>query len=355
MHDCPNYDALSYCWGTAPRSLTILCNGRELPVTVTVASAILRLQLRGYKYPWLDAICINQDDLPERESQVQVMQSIYGRATRVWIWIGGDEATDAYGFASRIAFPTLELYAKDPSAAAVARQGRPVPQYREWTTTSTDKSGVTSTHHHNDTREIGFVKTDNVVQRQQNKFTAALEHILQQPCFDRVWCVQEAIMGRRAIVLSGPHEIEWDRFCRGLQVAVQSDESCQQTWGALRRDSLIARRALNMAVYQRPKSEGDPASFLLDLLFKYRARKATDPRDKVYTLLGIVAHFFSESGIAVSYTKEARDVYRDTSVYISSKTCTLHMLSACGQRVPLNSTLSWVPDWSFNDALPKPF
>jgi hypothetical protein len=41
---------------------------------------------------WIDAVCINQEDLSERESQIQIMSKIYGHANRVIIWLG--EATD---------------------------------------------------------------------------------------------------------------------------------------------------------------------------------------------------------------------------------------------------------------------
>jgi hypothetical protein len=41
-----------------------------------------------WKYFWIDAICINQDDIPERNSQVQMMGDIYTNATFVMIWLG---------------------------------------------------------------------------------------------------------------------------------------------------------------------------------------------------------------------------------------------------------------------------
>ena len=37
---CPTYNALSYCWGTAPRDLPLLCNGYTINITPTVLEAL---------------------------------------------------------------------------------------------------------------------------------------------------------------------------------------------------------------------------------------------------------------------------------------------------------------------------
>jgi len=44
---------------------------------------------------WVDSICINQDDEQERETQVSLMQEIYGSASLVYVWLGpGDRNSD---------------------------------------------------------------------------------------------------------------------------------------------------------------------------------------------------------------------------------------------------------------------
>lgn len=39
---------------------------------------------------WVDAICINQEDLEERSAQVQIMPDIYSNASCVIVWLGDD-------------------------------------------------------------------------------------------------------------------------------------------------------------------------------------------------------------------------------------------------------------------------
>ncbi|KXJ87678.1 heterokaryon incompatibility protein-domain-containing protein, partial [Microdochium bolleyi] len=73
----PEYTALSYTWGTGEPSKAILLNGTLFPVRDNL-----------YQLWWIDAICINQDDISERSSQVALMRRIYRQASRIVIWLG---------------------------------------------------------------------------------------------------------------------------------------------------------------------------------------------------------------------------------------------------------------------------
>lgn len=45
-------------------------------------------QQERHKYYWIDAICIDQEDVLERGHQVDMMSSIYSKATTVFAWLG---------------------------------------------------------------------------------------------------------------------------------------------------------------------------------------------------------------------------------------------------------------------------
>ncbi|KAF7870193.1 uncharacterized protein EAF02_009383 [Botrytis sinoallii] len=51
-----------------------------------------RLKITERTLFWIDAICINQDDLDERSQQVLLMGSIYKNASRVTVWLGEEVA-----------------------------------------------------------------------------------------------------------------------------------------------------------------------------------------------------------------------------------------------------------------------
>lgn len=86
------YEALSYVWGSPEKLWPISIEGDDLTVTANLHVALSHLRDRFVeRLLWVDAICINQKDLKERERQVQSMAKVYAKATRVVVWLG--EAT----------------------------------------------------------------------------------------------------------------------------------------------------------------------------------------------------------------------------------------------------------------------
>jgi hypothetical protein len=46
---------------------------------------------------WIDTVCINQTDLPERAQQVRLMAQIYNKAVTVYVWIVQHEGNSELG------------------------------------------------------------------------------------------------------------------------------------------------------------------------------------------------------------------------------------------------------------------
>ncbi len=89
------YEALSYVWGDKNGSVPITCDGRELLVTPNCASALRHLRHKlTRRVLWIDAICIDQLSVEERNCQVPLMGEIYTTARKVIIWLGPSEAKD---------------------------------------------------------------------------------------------------------------------------------------------------------------------------------------------------------------------------------------------------------------------
>ena len=99
----PLYQALSYCWGSPDRSVTLRCNGFKLGISTNLAEGLRKLyaysgKIRREKHSaearwdksrwfWVDQICINQEDNAERTQQVRIMRSIYKRSTHTIVWL----------------------------------------------------------------------------------------------------------------------------------------------------------------------------------------------------------------------------------------------------------------------------
>ncbi|KAL6904030.1 heterokaryon incompatibility domain-containing protein [Trichoderma evansii] len=107
LNDNPEYEALSYCWGPPKPSYDIFIhvnnnnsnnteNNEDQPdesiYSFTVGRNLrkalddLRHQDRS-RLIWNDAICINQKDIVEKGYQIQLMHQIYTRANVVCAWL----------------------------------------------------------------------------------------------------------------------------------------------------------------------------------------------------------------------------------------------------------------------------
>lgn len=100
------YTALSYVW-EPPSNMsgseddTLVVNGEAIPARKNLLSALRVFRTRkDTTYLWVDAVCINQDDLEEKMTQIKLMGDIYSLAERTVIWLGpagndSDVAMDA--------------------------------------------------------------------------------------------------------------------------------------------------------------------------------------------------------------------------------------------------------------------
>ncbi|KAF2494553.1 hypothetical protein BU16DRAFT_425519, partial [Lophium mytilinum] len=88
LNDKPVYEALSYTWQKDQSGfleVTIICNDQCIKVTPNLHDALLHLRRRSRRRTaiWIDSICINQNDLRERNAQVNMMGRIFDSARQV--------------------------------------------------------------------------------------------------------------------------------------------------------------------------------------------------------------------------------------------------------------------------------
>jgi hypothetical protein len=71
LHSNPDYEALSYTWGELEGLICILVDGHICEVRPDLEIALRHLCLEDKdRVLWIDALCINQDDISERNAQV---------------------------------------------------------------------------------------------------------------------------------------------------------------------------------------------------------------------------------------------------------------------------------------------
>ena len=91
LSQSPQYEALSYEWGTPLDLDWVTVNGCQYQLRRNLHSALVQLRpakTDSKRKLFVDAICINQDDMEERSTQVQLMGEIYKKAASVLVWLG---------------------------------------------------------------------------------------------------------------------------------------------------------------------------------------------------------------------------------------------------------------------------
>ncbi|KAM7182616.1 hypothetical protein V8F33_014169 [Rhypophila sp. PSN 637] len=94
------------------------------------------------------------------------------------------------------------------------------------------------------------------------------------------------------------------------------------------------------------------APTLLEVLCVKRPTDATNPRDNVYSLLGVAKNHFigllelpSGENVVLDYSRPVEKVYKDVVQHIVKKTNSLNILCACQNPDRTNGLPSWAPDW----------
>lgn len=115
--DAPvRYEALSYVWGQPARSRTVICEGNSISVTDNLFDALQALRLHNKpRRLWIDAICIDQQDNKERQTQVQYMPHIFRQASQAIFWIGTENLLtgEAFQLLSRLVLARQKVF-RDP-------------------------------------------------------------------------------------------------------------------------------------------------------------------------------------------------------------------------------------------------
>lgn len=111
LESCPRYVALSYEWGEVVPQVEIMISGvsslirHNLSLFLRVLQAKMKRKTLSHDLClWIDAICIDQEDVSERNAQVSIMGQIYQRADSVLAWLGWPQGWDprpAFDFIER--------------------------------------------------------------------------------------------------------------------------------------------------------------------------------------------------------------------------------------------------------------
>ncbi|KAK4903161.1 hypothetical protein LTR27_000089 [Elasticomyces elasticus] len=298
------YRAISYAWGPIEEDgshLTdyVFIDGSGCKVTQHLNQGLKRIRHHWREnsprpFLWCDALSIDQANAVERSWQVTLMRQIYAHAESVLVWLGEPQSWGDN-------FRDPERYLNTSSL--------------DKTTNNADLSGLP-----------------------MNVIKAALENLtLPGRYFQRRWVVQELLLQpHREVLMAG--SVYSFRTMQDLLVETADD--------------------FGLSVLTYTKTEEPTTQSLLQNLMRYYGAECSDPRDRVYALLGVSS---DDHGIQPDYRKSKVELYVEVAAHYASHG-QLAVILECAA-VGLEAIVvkekdlwlpSWVPDWQVYDGTGGP-
>jgi hypothetical protein len=271
-----SYTAISYMWGRRDADQVIELDKPAFSVTENLWTCLRKFRNhRDDNYFWVDAICINQKDSDERNSQVSQMGTIYAKAQEVVIWPRN---------------PTRKL-----ENASVLRAMNFVR-----TIVESKQSNITFATHF-----LSFYQDPECDER-----WSELAALCQTEYWSRVWIVQETVLASKIILhcedgdKSTTSSLDWNDF---MQVC-QALADLPANW-PISESVLAVRECLPLRLESR-RGSFSMVSPIESLLAIFEDSKCSEPRDKIYGLLSLAENRF-RSAITVDYSMTMFEVYID--------------------------------------------
>ncbi|KAJ4135292.1 hypothetical protein NW768_004914 [Fusarium equiseti] len=289
-------------------------------ITPHLAEAIccLRTLKRNTEWIWIDQICIDQDDDLERGLQVSMMKKIYSSSEGTIIWLGSDvrgiEAVPP--LIKRLSI----FYTEDMNPNGTRKRSR----YTR--------------------AEYASLKLPST----EDPAWDALSAILSRPWFVRSWVIQETALSRNLPrIFCGTKELSWENLVSATLWIL--DISYDLT--PLSRISRTVPALRSLKFFNELVTFGLPWD-LTTLLNKSIQSTASEPRDRVYSLLALTNEFDGAGNLPLAlradYQKPVETIFRDVTRHIITTTKSLRVLTLIRYTPDWCSYPSWVVDFSAN-------
>lgn len=172
----------------------------------------------------------------------------------------------------------------------------------------------------------------------QNECWSGLISLCSKPWFIRVWVVQEMLLARSVKMLCGHVFFEWF----GLATVIRNLD-----WDRMLANvGPVAYRGCQAIMTMEPHRPGTLNADTIPLLAANRVREATDPRDRVYAIMGIVSDRQLSTTLGVDYSLSTAQVFEDTARYLIGRKASIEVLYEAGGPKNLTRLPSWAPDWT---------
>ena len=294
LDDNPQFEALSYAWGDPNLTRPITLENREWYATINLEAGLRCLRSPSREIViWVDALCIDQSSVDERNSQVLLMKTIYSNAKGVRIWLG--EST----LGSDEALTILECL------------GRQVP-FRK-------------------------IRLDR--KKLNDRHVIFLNELMNRQWWTRVWVQQEYVLAKDITLHCGLRKVDFLEIlkARGINDFITGYERWLSSTMQIIYDS--------GHLYTRHNRTGASGREFAQIVARGCFKDCTDLRDSIYGFLGLAEEDLVDA-IRPDYSIPLKEVLQRTAVQHISCTGSLSFLSFTTLK-SRNERLvpTWVPDW----------
>lgn len=312
------YVALSYAWGSEENKRDIHVinpDGQDQTLAVTrnlyCALDHIRDQQQS-KLMWIDAICIDQRNIQERNSQVRFMKDIYRAATHVLAWLGPACHNSDLIF------------------------------------------DVFSRHINRETQAIFFDNVDDNTAETVSEidtvtkkaYILAIDSLLRRPWFSRIWIRQEVWASRGMCLLKcGKREVTLRNFYVGCNKILPEEWGKQTSFSSI--DDYVRFQEISAMVFllcilpfEKPHGHYISSS----LLALIPGTQASDPRDFIFAILGIF-DWANDLSSLINYSKDVVEVFCEMTKEAIQQDHSLFLLESRETWVFAATLPSWTIDW----------
>jgi len=372
--DAPSYHALSYTWGP-PEDVEQQTNSAPAPEHfIQISDSLLKIEDNLHQWicqlherrrsvssastgdcnlVWIDALCINQQDIKERSQQVTLMDRIYSQAAHVLIWLGPADS--------------LEIMAVNYMSHRLTDLALHLNRVT--------KAGESWLHAIDDGLD-GYLHQFNLPV-QTNVAWEVFFRFFKRRWFSRVWIIQEVALARSIKVWCGSLELHWImiEICgkllkNGLEAMIIGTNAVEN--GVEGFIELVSRNATLISAFQRWCSSGKIGSSHLEiycaltgrehyeaqycastlLLLTWSAFSSTDPRDKIFGVLGVLKRLTHSEQLLVNvdYSMDLVSLVIETTTALLNQTGWLGLL--CLRGLDTANMIVGLPSWTVDITSP---
>ncbi|KEY74542.1 hypothetical protein S7711_07148 [Stachybotrys chartarum IBT 7711] len=366
----PEFEALSYTWSEnkdgarKDAKSRMILNGHNFLVSSNLKLALRQLRSETEaRVLWVDAICINQSDIEERNEQVSMMRNIYSSCNHVIIWLGTVEEPRRSRQEPKLEPKEVCQWRTDfktwsdssvphPSDLEIITDFQSRIEHYYTLPLSLRHSlnidhvkgafcfaSLLAQNKHINGDEIPLLTSHDAFHRT----VIALYGIMKRPWWVRQWVIQEVVLAPRATLHYGHFIAPWELFSHAARnYEHHRKDCCQDHYRTIVELDDLRHKWQNILENQAPFRIN-----LRELLWQFRSRDTTDPKDKVYALFPLVNDWGDEAPMETNYKVEVQQLYRAVvEKVLATDKSLLILMGSTEKNTALRHLPSWIPDWT---------